>query len=668
VKKWMPVIALCVVAFGLLVSSTLLVWRNGAVRRELDAAQTLLAEIALAEHIAQGNAPLSDEWEQGAQEPTEPILDAIVEQLLTDAPDILARIFGEEVVMGDAELFIRLPNNRIIVYGQWHCDYFDETHTIEAIFQYRFRDWAEAWYFELLNYSPYFPWGDVVFPLGWFEGSPIWESPYSFDFLRTHALDQVPMRFYSNGGDWDDFWYLEVELDGVDFANELARYALLHLNRHIIDAWMVGRVLYVNLHRSEPMRMSSGTFGEAMMHATLVSSLASVPGVDVVVIAVNGRREAFFGGHGAAFRDMYLVDDPGVRLDAQRLPDGHGTPLSHDPHDEIDVRIADLPNGLQLRLMQTLFTYGISGNMRQDGFARAWLLDFNNVGIMDLIETVRHDYGSEVMFTVTAANGRNVFQGHERPLSTGPFTFGIAIAEDGTQMLHGQSWHTHSRSDVFYRLEGRQFVAVLTRAVQHNTVLNGESYFYINDERVTEALFNAAPGDLLGVVSFASIDEVAIPIIVPATMADVAPAVFDDGLPGLSVIGLGGMIHVLLDNGADLPQWHLRGGGWQVPSLEGEVINGSAQLTDNLLRVYFSVGRNELILELIEKPLGTIAGPSVLFTYNIETGCVEERVLVRFDIGEAHPPLEFYFSEADVAVMADILLRAKELVEAYQGR
>lgn len=91
-------------------------------------------------------------------------------------------------------------------------------------------------------------------------------------------------------------------------------HARLHLNRIIADVWFVGRIMYVNLHRSEPMRMSSGTFGEYVMYLSFISSMASVPDIDVLVIMVDGEREATVGGHGMSFRDVYFIDDLGSVL------------------------------------------------------------------------------------------------------------------------------------------------------------------------------------------------------------------------------------------------------------------------------------------------------------------------------------------------------------------
>ena len=64
------------------------------------------------------------------------------------------------------------------------------------------------------------------------------------------------------GGDWDETGCVVEYLDGETFSEELAYFALKYLGRRIVNAWFVGRVLYVNLHHSEPMAISSGTFGE----------------------------------------------------------------------------------------------------------------------------------------------------------------------------------------------------------------------------------------------------------------------------------------------------------------------------------------------------------------------------------------------------------------------
>jgi len=233
--------------------------------------------------------------EPHAEAPADSIYYLVIQSVLDIAPERLRQVFDEEVELNAAEGFVMLPDNRILISGQWFCAFTEMPFTIEAIFMFWLQDDEVS--LSLLSYSPF----------GWANWRDPWESPNSHSWVRYHVLETVPVRFYGMGGDWDDIWYSVEYLNGESFAEELAYHALKHLNRIIIDAWFVGRILYVNLHHAESTRMSGGTFGEMAMYSTLVSSMASVPGIDALVIMVDGQREATFGGHGAAFSDIYLI-------------------------------------------------------------------------------------------------------------------------------------------------------------------------------------------------------------------------------------------------------------------------------------------------------------------------------------------------------------------------
>ena len=244
----------------------------------------------------------------------DPLYYQAIQQILDTAPEKLAYVLSENVQLNPPETFVILPNNRILINGQWFCTHCETYHTIEAIFS--FWIWNDEIQLGLRSYSPFGrgTWRDP------------WQSPNEHSWVRYHAMDIVPVRFYSMGGDRDEVWYNVKYLSGENFSEELVMYALQYLNRRITDAWFVGTILYVNLHHNEPMRMSSGTFGEYAMYSTLVSSMASVPGIDALVIMVDGQREATFGGHGATFSDIYLINTPGTwRLEAESVINISGT-------------------------------------------------------------------------------------------------------------------------------------------------------------------------------------------------------------------------------------------------------------------------------------------------------------------------------------------------------
>ena len=282
----------------------LLARRNSFIVQEINDGQEFIHELLLTNEVLKAETQnLLWEMEElqaemaglQAEEPIDPMHYRVIQQILAVAPEMLRQVFDEEVELNPPEDFIMLPNNHIMVSGQWFCTYNEMPITLYAIFGYWL--WQDEIRLDLLSYSPFW--------IGYWR-SP-WESPNNHSWVRYHALETVPVRFYWMGGDGDEFGYNVEYLDGETFPEQLAYYALKHLNRRIVDAWFVGTILYVNLHHSEPMRMSSGTFGEWAMYTTLVSSLSSVPSIDALVIMVDGHRESTFGGHGMPFQDIYLI-------------------------------------------------------------------------------------------------------------------------------------------------------------------------------------------------------------------------------------------------------------------------------------------------------------------------------------------------------------------------
>jgi len=335
---------------------------NDIIRAKLQqVSETLKSEIAKMQeklHYLQIEAPI------------DPTHDLILQRILDIAPERLAYVFNENIELNPPEYFVFLPNNRILISGEWFCTHFEIHHTIEAIFGFWL--WNDEINLELRSYAPF----------GWDGWRDPWHSPNSHSWVRHHTLETVPVRFYGMGGDWDEIWYNVEDLNGENFAEELAHYAFQRLNRRIVDAWFVGTILYVNLHHNEPMRMSSGTFGEFAMYSTLVSSMASVPGIDALVIMVDGQREATFGGHGATFSDIYLINAPGTwQLKAEEVINISGTWVytesfdnNNEPH--IIYEFTIYPPYIEISDDNTLFArfwetsiHAILVSVGQDAFA-----------------------------------------------------------------------------------------------------------------------------------------------------------------------------------------------------------------------------------------------------------------------------------------------------------
>ena len=273
-------------------------WVVSGIAGELAAALDTISELSYKRDMLENQLqiilepPLTQQNEQQVR---------MFEHILEYAPDVLGELIGSDVELNSPDSFILLGNNRVLVSGRVMLEDFPYQY-IEAIFGF--------WLGNQISMRLYmFSYGFIG---DWFI--PAVQSPNQWNWRREHPLETVAVRFYDRYWDWGGLrqHYLEYTteyLNGENFAQEIAYFTRLHLDRHIIDAWFVGRVLYINLHFNEPMRMSGGTTGETVRYATLLGSLGSIPEIDALVILVGGTREATFGGHGFAFSDIYLVND-----------------------------------------------------------------------------------------------------------------------------------------------------------------------------------------------------------------------------------------------------------------------------------------------------------------------------------------------------------------------
>ena len=104
-----------------------------------------------------------------------------------------------------------------------------------------------------------------------------------------------------------------------------------------------------------------------------------------------------------------------------------------------------------------------------------------------------------------------------------------------------------------------------------------------------------------------------------------------------------------------------------ITGLADEWVEGASRLVPEGISVEFAVARNTIIIEYTDGPLGTLAGPAVMFTYNPHTGHlsdVRHHPFVFHD--DAHPPLHFDMPEQGMIEMAHALLLAFELVEQWE--
>jgi len=227
---------------------------------------------------------------------TDPSYAQVIEHILHYAPDILTQAWGTEVTLSPPEEFVILPDNHILVRGQWTCYHTGMTITMDAIFHYSV-GWDGWTVIRLMLYAPVGWWSESFTP--WH--APDWQPRY-------HTMETVPVRFYDMCPNTFESWYVTEYLSGETFAEELAYFAYMHLDRIISDVWFTGRLMYINLHPSEQRRMAGGTTGETIRYSTLVDSLSSVPDIDAFIILINGHPGVYFGGHGFHFSDVYLIE------------------------------------------------------------------------------------------------------------------------------------------------------------------------------------------------------------------------------------------------------------------------------------------------------------------------------------------------------------------------
>ncbi|MCL2197480.1 MAG: hypothetical protein FWB80_01015 [Defluviitaleaceae bacterium] len=154
-----------------------------------------------------------------------------------------------------------------------------------------------------------------------------------------------------------------------------------------------------------------------------------------------------------------------------------------------------------------------SENFRDNGVSQAWLIDFNNDGIDELMFTVVGEYGFVVTYYVYSyaesftVNGDSIFglrrwfTGESTPFSTGPNVFNIATSKSGEVFLHETSGHISGGRCYFHSFaEGESFIALS----RHFVLMHGDGYevhYFVNDSRVDEAAFENAPAYYLGIIS-----------------------------------------------------------------------------------------------------------------------------------------------------------------------
>ncbi|MCL2753123.1 MAG: hypothetical protein FWE44_03130, partial [Defluviitaleaceae bacterium] len=199
--KYITIGVLSIIIAALIVFCAIFIRQNNVLRQNLVNSQENVSQLMLLHETLE--AEEFDDMHYRA-----------IQRVLEEAPNRLRQVFDEAVELNSPEGFVMLPKNRILVSGHWHCAHTDTIYTMEAIFSFWL--WNDEISIDLLSYSPF----------GWAGWRDPWQPDNSHWAPRHHPLETVPVRFYSMGGDWDDIWYNVEYLNGENFAEELAYFAM----------------------------------------------------------------------------------------------------------------------------------------------------------------------------------------------------------------------------------------------------------------------------------------------------------------------------------------------------------------------------------------------------------------------------------------------------------
>jgi len=213
----------------------------------------------------------------------------------------------------------------------------------------------------------------------------------------------------------------------------------------------------------------------------------------------------------------------------------------------------------------------------------------------------------------------------------------------------------------FYYWQNWQNPHVTTKSRFLDTVVSDGIYYLYVGSLYSEPLTNVdititATGSNVGIEFLRACERYASPHVVRVGADYVVY-----GLGGRIVVHLGQLGEI-----GSMPRINFIGSGFPVPRLEAELIEGSALLTQDSIRVTFAVSRNDIILEHTDGPLGTVAGPVIEFEYVSGMGITIELRPFEF-YNNRHEPLFFEFTEEGAIALAHLLLQALYMVDDYRN-
>ena len=236
-------------------------------------------------------------------------MEALQNDFMENAGAELSELMGVEVIFDDPESidFGLIDRGYVWAQGRWESDVdiprnSPHPETVDTLFRYFVsQDGGISWFLQTYGFGR-----------GWGAGNPNHRSWGAGIQRRYLEMDVVLVRFYNfyTIDGWDEnYGYVEEQISGQYFVEEMIESINRNLGRHVVDMWFVGSRLYVNLHPEENFS-TGGTFGERIWYEEMLLTFTSIPDIDEVVMLVGGVREAWVGTHGRRFADIYRVDDP----------------------------------------------------------------------------------------------------------------------------------------------------------------------------------------------------------------------------------------------------------------------------------------------------------------------------------------------------------------------
>ena len=149
---------------------------------------------------------------------------------------------------------------------------------------------------------------EAPYPSDEIRTSPVQLTPLSDASQPFDDLDTISMRFYRYVYDKsyaEILAYIPIDIPADNWRKEIPQLMLRHSDIHVLDLWLEGGRLYVDLCPECIIFFDMGSFSGYAMTTALVNSLASLPLVEEIFVLVDGA-EGHYGSH-FDFRHVFII-------------------------------------------------------------------------------------------------------------------------------------------------------------------------------------------------------------------------------------------------------------------------------------------------------------------------------------------------------------------------